>query len=64
MQVAAGKRTLRNKSGFGQPFAGIQRVVGSLQSTMNDWLGIVPQGDLALLEHGLIMPVMLPCAAA
>lgn len=23
------------------------------------WLAIVPKGDLALLEHGLMMPVML-----
>jgi hypothetical protein len=23
------------------------------------WLGLVPMGDLALLEHGLMMPVML-----
>jgi len=23
------------------------------------WLGIVPMGDLALLEHGMMMPVML-----
>lgn len=23
------------------------------------WLGILPLGDLALLEHGLMMPVML-----
>jgi hypothetical protein len=23
------------------------------------WLGVVPMGDLALLEHGLMMPVML-----
>jgi hypothetical protein len=23
------------------------------------WLAIVPQGDLALMEHGLMMPVML-----
>jgi hypothetical protein len=23
------------------------------------WLGFVPMGDLALLEHGLMMPVML-----
>jgi hypothetical protein len=23
------------------------------------WIGIVPMGDLALLEHGLMMPVML-----
>jgi len=23
------------------------------------WFGIVPKGDLALLEHGLMMPVML-----
>ena len=23
------------------------------------WLGVVPMGDLALLEHGLMMPIML-----
>lgn len=23
------------------------------------WLGILPKGDLALLDHGLMMPVML-----
>jgi hypothetical protein len=23
------------------------------------WLGVVPMDDLALLEHGLMMPVML-----
>jgi hypothetical protein len=23
------------------------------------WLGIVPKGDLALTEHGLMMPAML-----
>jgi hypothetical protein len=23
------------------------------------WLGLVPMGDLALLEHGLMIPVML-----
>jgi hypothetical protein len=26
---------------------------------MLGWLGIVPMGDLALLEHGLMMPAML-----
>jgi hypothetical protein len=26
---------------------------------MLGWLGVVPMGDLALLEHGLMMPVML-----
>jgi hypothetical protein len=26
---------------------------------MFGWLGLVPMGDLALLEHGLMMPVML-----
>jgi hypothetical protein len=26
---------------------------------MLGWLGVVPMGDLALLMHGLMMPVML-----
>jgi hypothetical protein len=26
---------------------------------VSGWLGILPKGDLALLEHGLMMPAML-----
>lgn len=33
-------------------------VLAALLLTLG-WLGLVPMGDLALLEHGLMMPVML-----
>jgi hypothetical protein len=45
-----------------------RRAIGEMSATMPvlagvllgfGWLGLVPMGDLALLEHGLMMPVML-----
>jgi Mrr N-terminal domain len=39
-----------------------ERLPSGLAKTFDNrvgWLGVVPMGDLALLEHGLMMPVML-----
>jgi hypothetical protein len=45
------KRTTAEMSAAMPALAAVLLVLG--------WLAIVPRGDLALLEHGLMMPVML-----